>query len=389
MKYSFKAILKYVLIKLMAGLMKCFYVFPMNRNKILFFSFDGKQYSDNPKYICEELIRSKYQIEWAFCDVDKFKPITPSNVTVIRIKSLRFLYEFFTAHVIVTNDFIPSYLTIRKKQILLNTWHGGSPLKTVGKRDQAYQIDDALFFKLHEKKYSAFLSSSSFMTKEVFDESFGFKGEVLEYGMPRNDILINYDDSVIKKVFSYFNLCKGNDEYGLVLYAPTFRGKGEFLPKYVQLDIKRTLTVLEKKYGKKYYFLFRAHHAMKLDCLVDEAIDASDYPDMQELLVASDVLITDYSSCMGDFALTRKPVFLYIPDIKTYMRDRGFYWDIYGLPFETAENQKQLEQRIREFNEEIYCQKIDNYFAKLNTFEKGNATQMACLWLENKMKEKM
>lgn len=385
MKYSFRATVKYIVTKMVQSFIKLLYVCPIDDNKMLFFSFDGKQFSDSPKYICDYYLNTKYDVVWGFNDEQKWKKILPTNIRSVKKESFLFLKEFVTAKVIVTNDFIASYLPVRKGQILLNTWHGGSPLKTVGMADEKYEKDDDLFFKLHSNKYTAILSSSQFMTDEVFVKSLCLKGSILEYGMPRNDIFFQKDLNIKKKVYD----CLGIDNYnvGLVLYAPTFRGNGDFIPKEQQLDSDITVDALRKKFDKDFVFAFRAHHTMSKECFGTECIKASDYPDMQELLYVADILITDYSSCMGDFAYTKKPTFLYIPDVEEYMKDRGFYWDIHTLPFMIARNQEELNQRILTYDEDEYQNGIDKYFARLGSYEKGNATQLTCDWINMKIKK--
>lgn len=386
MKYSFKAMTKYLITLALQNMLKIFYVMPLQNNKMLYFSFDGKQYSDSPKYICLNYQNENLKLIWAFNDLERWKQEIPEDCIGIKKRSMRFLLEFCTSKIIVTNDFISSYLPVRKGQILLNTWHGGSPLKTVGKRDESYSVDDELFFKIHERKYTAILSSSEFMSRDVFKESLGLKGSFLEYGMPRNDIFFRNEKRYKAKVYKYFGI-ENREDLGVVLYAPTFRGTGDFLPQEVRLNVGETTNMLKKRFGKDFVFMFRAHHLMNKDCFEKDCLNASDYPDMQELLCAADILITDYSSCMGDFAFTRKPTFLYIPDVKDYMRDRGFYWDIYRLPFCIAEFQEELSSKILNYNEEKYNKALDEYFQKLGTFECGNATKLTCDWINSKIKE--
>ena len=109
---------------------------------------------------------------------------------------------------------------------------------------------------------------------------------------------------------------------------------------------------------------------------------------MQELLCASDILITDYSSCMGDMALMKKPIFLYAPDVKEYIKDRGFYWDIFTLPFPIAQSQEQFIDNIIKFDEESYCAGIDNYLKKLVSYENTVSAEKVCQWLLSQLEMK-
>lgn len=379
--------IKYFLTNLVATLLKVLWIIPVDKNKIVFDSFGGKQYSDNPKYICEQICKNyPKKIMWVFINPEAFSYLKNSGYQLIKRNTFNYYYHMMTAGTIITNNHILSYIPIRKKQILLNTWHGGSPLKTVGFAEANCSSYYNYFFKLQNKKYTAMISSSKFMTEEVFGKSFHYFGTILEFGMPRNAILLGDHKDAIEKVYSHFNIDREQD-VGIVLYAPTFRGdvnSSSFLTVDQQFSINKCINALQKRFNKKFYFLFRAHHAM-VDALVDKNfICATDYPDMQELLCAADVLITDYSSCMGDMALMKKPVFLYTPDLEEYTRDRGFYWDIHSLPFPLSMNQDEFYKSIIDFNERDYLIGVDDYHTRLGSFETVNSTKKTVEWLENK-----
>lgn len=380
---------KYLLCILLMNILKLFWLFPVNKFRILFISFDGNQFSDNPKYLSDYLNRfyTEFSLWWAFKDCSKFAYLEYENYQLVNISSFAFLYVLATSKVVITNNFLPSYLPIRKSQIVLNTWHGGSPLKTVGLADEGTTGYDLYFFKMQGKKYNAFISSSEFMTEDVFRKSFDYQGLILDYGMPRNSILLSPHEEKVNYVYEHYHL-KRDENTGIILYAPTFRGKGNsisFLPIDEQLDINNCLSNLEKRFNKKFYFLFRAHYAMDAEINNEKAILATDYPDMQELLCAADILITDYSSCMGDMALMRKPVFLYAPDIKEYIRDRGFYWDIFTLPFPIAQSKEQFANIIMKFDEETYAAGVEDYLNKLGSYDNAESVEKACKWILRKL----
>ena len=98
---------------------------------------------------------------------------------------------------------------------------------------------------------------------------------------------------------------------------------------------------------------------------------------MQELLCAADVLITDYSSCMGDFALMKKPAFLYCPDLEDYIQERGFYWDIHSLPFPVSVDEKGFLESIENFDAQRYSIGVEQYLQKLGSYENPNADKKA------------
>ena len=375
---------------MMMNLLKVFWILPVKKENIIILSFDGKQYSDSPKYICE-YVREKEgdgkNYIWALNEPEKFAKVLPEWVKPVKRRGLYFLLQFVRAKTIIMNNPINSYYPVRKKQIVLNTWHGGGFGKTTGMAEESSTYYDRIFFKMQERKYTAFLSSSRHMTVNVIRKSMGYRKTILPYGMPRNAILFTEDTSEIrKKVLEYFGLPQ-DEERGLVLYAPTFRGSvtdGAFIRDEDALDIHRVLDTLKAVTGREYLFLFRAHHAMKMKDYGPLALNASDYPDMQELLCASDYLITDYSSCMTDMALTNKPVFLYAPDLEEYTRNRGFYLDFHELPFPIAENNDQLTDVITTFDDALYREKLKGYFDRLKSYDGPQSTALVYQWLKDK-----
>jgi CDP-glycerol glycerophosphotransferase len=107
-------------------------------------------------------------------------------------------------------------------------------------------------------------------------------------------------------------------------------------------------------------------------------ISVSDYPDMQELLCATDVLITDYSSCMWDFSFTYKPCFLYAPDLEEYKEARSFYTQPKEWPFSIAESNEQFIENIKNFDKETYEQAVKRHHYNLGSYETGTATEQLC-----------
>lgn len=381
--------IKYILEILASNILKIFWVFPLKKNNVVFMSFSGEQYSDSPLAISNRLFLLKPNIKqiWILNDVNV---VTPHFITKIKKNTIRYFQIVCTAKIIVVNDSIDGWMPIRKNQIVLNTWHGGSPTKTVGFMESHPDPYYKYYFNLQETKTSAILSSSNFFTQEVIKKSFGFKNtEILEFGLPRNDILFQDHSNIRKKVYNYFSL-KESDESGLILYAPTFRGStsdGAFIPAVDRFSINEVIECLNKKFHKKFYFLFRAHHAMK-GINMSGAISATEYPDMQDLLCAADILITDYSSCMHDFSLMKKPVFLFIPDYYEYMKDRGFYYEIPSMPFRYALNQEELKKTIKKFSQDDYEQGVTEYLNRMGNIDDGHATDRTIKWLEEQWTKK-
>jgi CDP-glycerol glycerophosphotransferase len=107
-------------------------------------------------------------------------------------------------------------------------------------------------------------------------------------------------------------------------------------------------------------------------------IDVSDYPDMQDLLCAVDVLITDYSSSIWDFSFTHKPCFLYAPDLEEYKSNRDFYTPIEEWPFPLAKTNQELIENIKNFDSKEYIGKVNKHHKELGSYETGHATEHFC-----------
>ncbi len=166
------------------------------------------------------------------------------------------------------------------------------------------------------------------------------------------------------------------------MYAPTYRDMRMWQRQDAVLDVPRTLDHLERTTGERWRCLYRAHYMnTELVMGTDDArlMDVSGYPEMTELLLITDMLITDYSSCGGDFALLRRPVFLYHADAEEYLREcRSFYFDIEKSPFLVAHSPQELERLIDETDAQRArenCEALDRFFG---TTETGHAADAVC-----------
>lgn len=349
------------------------HILPIRKNKIIFISFDGKQKSCNPLYIYKKLLE-KYPDTFKTYWVCKGE--TQERDT-IKYGTLNYLYNMLTAGCIVTNDSCPLYLSFQKKQFVINTWHGGGLFKRIFGKNNSEAKERYIAFQkdLQNRNTSLYISSGKIFTKKIIQGLWGYRGEILECGMPRNDIFFGAAESTVHQVKSFFGI---PNEDGIVLYAPTFRGQATHavfdLVEKNPLDIQAILSVLEKKYGRKFHFIFRCHHAFSSD--MQGAINASDYPDMQELLVAAEVFLSDYSSCLWDYSLTYRPCFIYAPDIAQYSINPGFESDYRQWPFPIAQNNRELLSNIRSFDADEYRQKVMRYLQEYGSCEKGNASEI-------------
>ncbi len=373
--------LQTLMARILRHVLKILSIGKLHKKRVVFFSYFGSQYSCNPKYICEYLMEHEpdYEIVWAFEKPDDFRFLKKKGIATTRYLSLPFLRTCLTSRYIITNSEIPAWFPLTKKQTLINTWHGGGAYKKVG---AAYQKETAGKQKraaIARKNPCIYLSSSRAFTQMTLRESFHHEGKVLSCGMPRNDMLVNQDrDDLYQKIKDFYQIPAGNH---ILLYAPTYRDSKK-ASEYL-FDCAKVKEALKERFGGDWSILFRMHYFVmeQLDAS-GEYIDASGYPDMQELLYASDILITDYSSSMWDFALKKAPCFLFATDLDHYDLSRGFYTDIHTWPYPLAENTDELLLKIRGFDEDAYQRDVQRHFEELGCQETGKAAAKVCSYLK-------
>lgn len=376
--------LQYFGTKFVTILSKVFFVFPIQNNKVIFISYIGKQYAGSPKYLSEYLKRcykGKFSIVWVLRD----KENGCKEDTVVKFLSLSHYYHFITSKVIVDNIGMPTYMPKRKGQYVINTWHGGGAYKDYSPESSKKSKYKIKMDVKKTKNTDLVLSSCRVFSERVVpDIAYKYSGEIMPSGLPRNDIVLNGDKQVIREtVCNSYNI---DTDSMIILYAPTFRGDlnvigGDVSEKPVDLDIdiKKVISAVEKRYHKRTTVLFRKHHALKIVNNIENVIDATSYPDIQELLCAADILISDYSSTIWDFSLMKKPCFLYCPDLDYYLNeDRGVYTPIETWPGILCRTNEELEQAILNFDETEYVNKVKKHHADLGSYEDGTACEQVC-----------
>ncbi len=343
---------------------------PVKRGRALFVSFRGKQYSCNPRAISEELARmtgGKVEIVWAFHEPEKFEYLTSQGIRVISDRGFKFVFTALTSRVVCTNTYYKPYIPRRKDQFYLRTWHGGGAYKRVDCPSGLM----GRYIRIQQQGASLYLSSSRAFTELTLRGSFGYAGEVMEYGMPRNDALVN---GKWKQEGARVRRELGFEGKKLALYAPTYRDAGE---EITPPDAEKLRRALKTRFGGEWVLLFRGHHVPGKTGAFACDRDVSAYPDMQPLLAAADALITDYSSSMWDMSLAFKPVFLFCPDADKYLAERGFYTDITRLPFPFARDDGRLSKNILAFDEAVYAKNAAAHHSELGSFESGRASEYA------------
>lgn len=359
-----------------------FLIFPIQNNKAVFQSFSGRGFSDNPKYIALELIKKAPEINIYWAGEKKQTADLPDGIQFVKYKSVKYLYHMATARVWVDNIRKPFFIK-KKGQYYLQTWHGGLGLKKV--ENDALDKLDKNYIKWAKRDANAtdLMLSSSKTLSEIFRNSFWYHdGEILEKGLPRNDLLLNYK---INKKNQIKNRLGINHNNKVLLYTPTFRDDGS--TDAYDMDYFRLTSALKKRFGGNWTVLLRLHPNIaktRVDVSASFIKNASSYNDIQELYLITDFLITDYSSTIFDFTLTEKPSLLYASDIEKYAKLRDYYFDFCELPFKLCKTNAELENAILNFDSKNHKAKIKEFNALHGLCESGKASRYAAEWIIEK-----
>lgn len=379
-----KWIIKYIALVIWGNILKSIFIFrPIKRQTIVFISFNGIQVSCNPYYIYKKIIDEKLDFKCYWVTNGEGVYSIPQT-QMVKLGSYQYFLLMHTAQFIVTNNRIDSFFNFRREQIVINTWHGGGAFKkTFGHPKGLLNWYINITNRRDSKRTKYFVSSSKKWTDVIARNSFKYHGEILPFGYPRNDLLINGSESVKEKVKKTLNI--PSDDL-IVLYAPTFRGNIHRANMggagSEPINVNKLLEVLSKMHSQSVHFLFRGHHSMKKGLAFHNTIDVTAYPDMQELLLVADMLISDFSSCMWDYALTFKPCFIYAPDFDLYKENPGFESDYNEWPFPIAYNNTELIEKISNFNQDNYKQRVKNYLSLYGSYENGNASEQLIKFMQ-------
>src|SRR5690606_27943611 len=325
-----------------------------NKKMIIFESFMGKKFSDNPRAIYEYMKSNYpgYELIWSADRryVDTFKDHGVEYVTRL---SFKWIVCMNRAKYWVTNSRLPLWIPKAKHTCYIQTWHG-TPLKKLGVDIDTVRIPgtDTQKYKdefLKEASKWDYLVSPNTYSTESFRRAFGFEKKVIESGYPRNDFLINSSKDSIEQINTLLKLPKDKK---FILYAPTWRDNQFYSVGKYQFNLELDLKLMKEELGSDYVVLLRTHYlvAENLDLTgyEDFCLDFSMHEDIRELYLISDILITDYSSVFFDYANLKRPMIFFVYDIEDYRDNlRGFYFDFEEkAPGPLVKNTKDLIKEI-------------------------------------------
>lgn len=353
------------------------------QKKVLFDSFGGRQYSADPRAVSEKMheLYPDFEIVWLINPVARAKNtcILPDYVRVIEGK-MEYIKELATSAAYVTTEPLTESFYKRKGQYVVQTWHGDRGIKKA--LYEAAESEGRKRNSIYDDKYTDICVAASDVGEECYRKAFKYSGEVLKEGMPRNDRLIHTTKGECQKLRLYFGIPDGCK---VLTYAPTFRGHS-VSEQNAQIDIEKTLSILEQR-GDKWICLLRAHEytrRINLDRDNDKVIDVSNYPDMADILMITDMLITDYSSCAGDFVLRKKPIILVINDKEYYEKtSRILRVDLEQTGFLLSHSQKELNHILMFTTDAEYTKSCEKVMKFYGTYETGFASERICRRIYN------
>jgi CDP-glycerol glycerophosphotransferase len=298
------------------------------RDAVLYISYNGKQYSDSPRAIHEEMLRRGADVEHLWLVRDSQVEL-PGTVKGVRMWGTEWYEALARCRYIVTNGHLPHWLERREGQVIVQTWHG-TMLKKIGLDIEAPAFDPDYHERLRaESRHWSLLVSANRFSTPILERAMAYGGPMLEAGYPRNDYLYAADREVrTKETRERLGVPDGKK---VILYAPTWRDDLSHRRGHFRFDLRLDVEAARQHLGDDHVLLIRRHSNIvdAVPVTGDGFVrDVSEYPDIADLYLAADLLITDYSSVMFDYAHLRRPMLFFTYDLEHY-RDtlRGFYFD--------------------------------------------------------------
>ena len=359
---------------------------PVQKDKVIFDNYKGGGFGCNCKYVLLQMLSRGIPADYVWVLRNPGDAaMLPAGVRTVSYGSEEAMREYATAGVWVNNFQMAYYLSrgLLKKpeQSYIQMWHGSFGIKKIeGNCDILNEDKPWLVLAKKNAAYTDYWISNSSFETQVYKDAFWGAGKILEYGHPRNDLFFGDTASIADKVKKRYQIA----DKKIVLYVPTFRDQNR--SQVAGPDVRSLLDCLAQRFGGEWIFALRRHPRMVngevdgFDLTAKDAdgasaiCDVTDYPDIQELLAASDAVITDYSSAIFDFMLTGRPGFLLAEDYEKYLDLRGLYYPLEETPFPLARSGAELLDNIANFNENEYEEKCRQFLLEKGSVEDGNAS---------------
>ena len=344
----------------------CHRLYGVDGNKVFFSSYDGMLYNDNPRAVAEALheIAPGAKLLFRLSGKGAASPDIPDYVVKVPRSGLAMMREMATSKVIVTNAGMKRWVKKFDDQYYIQTWHGDRGFKKV-----RLDLEPNNRNFLNEARRIDLAVSGSRFGSDVYRSGFAVKGEILEVGYPRNDLLVKNPPEVARRVRRALGIADG---VRVLMYAPTFRTSSSGSVQDATFSLERVRETLEKATGERWMCITRGHIDSK-GIHSDARMDVSAWPEATELLLITDLLITDYSSIGGDFMLLDRPVIYFQPDVGDYKTERGLYFDPDQSPLIVAHSESELLDILSEpIDAPANCKAVLDFFG---TNETGRAAE--------------
>ncbi len=350
---------------------------------ILFNSFAGRKYDDSPKEIYISMLKdSRFKdckFVWAFHNPDLFEV---KGAEKIKTDTFQYFITAMKARVWITNSSVERGLQFKKKHTLyFNTWHG-TPIKLMG-NDIA---KDNQSFKLKGKNNIDVMNSQGKYETDIFSRSFGIPIEkFLECGLPRNDELVECSQEKKQKIKEKIGLPENKK---IILYCPTFREYERDEKTGCVLAPPININKWQEELGKDFILLFRAHYEVAKVMNIKEndfVRDMTAYPALNELMIVSDILISDYSSVYFDYSIMNKCMLHFTYDYDAYSEQRGMYFDIRKY-ISGGKTEQEVISILKTLDEDEELGKTKAFREKYVNFY-GNATKCSVDYIAKHLNE--
>ncbi|WP_353485800.1 CDP-glycerol glycerophosphotransferase family protein [Apilactobacillus xinyiensis] len=360
-----------------------FIYLPIKKNLVIFESFNGKDINDNPAAIYREWIKT-HNKNLAYFSVkpklyNKLKAEYPEIKLVKRFMP-KWVYLMARANFWAFNSRIPGWWKKNRNTTYIQTWHG-TPLKKLG-----VDIDNVEMPNISTKKYKhefikeshrwSYLIAPNQYSKDIFSRAFNFKGQSLDIGYPRNDVL--YKNNNLEYIKTLKKDLLGNSNCKVITYAPTWRDDDYTKKGAYNFELPFDLKAFFNAVDSDTILVIRPHYLIKDNINIkgfENRVKILADNDISQIYLISDLLITDYSSVMFDYANLKRPMLFYAYDLEHY-RDhlRGFYFNYKTeLPGPLAQNEQQFLKWIAIFNNagtfNGYDIKFNNFYNKYCSWE--------------------
>jgi len=342
---------------------------PVKKNKVVFSSYQGMQYNAQPLKIFKALETHAgiLDIVWILPD----DVVHPNTCRTVKPNSLRSVYELMTASVWIDNCRKPYWLKKKKDQFYIQTWHGPVCIKAVEKDARETLPPYYVVSAIQDSKNADYIVAETKWRADNIRNSFWFDGSFIEGEfIEENEIDETSVREKIEELYSLPSTCK------IVIYAPTFR-KDDCVDQYLsEFDFLKK--ELDDVTGMDWRFIVRLHpniaRKANFTSYNEYVVNGTLYGNIDELIIASDYVITDYSGCIFQGYRAKKNVILYAKDYEEYIaNDRNVYFDFKALPSPLVQTLSELESAIVEFDQKFYDKKREKFVQNLGYYSSNAA----------------